>query len=206
MGGGDFMSSSLLNCMAELSKQLGVVKRGCEIGYTDRGKRIWHACIDCGKERWGVLKRGMPLYPRCLSCAMKNRPKHTNWNWKGGVFTDSQGYVKVWLAEDNSFYPMVDPSGYIAEHRLVMAKYLGRCLISQEIVHHNNGDRADNRLENLNLTTRKIHAGEHGRRIFRNLYLGQAKLRAEIEVLQQRITLLEAENMLLRREGDGDVL
>ena len=47
----------------------------------------------------------------------------------------------------------------IAEHRYVMEQFLGRPLRTDEIVHHLNEDKLDNRLENLELTT----AAEHGR-------------------------------------------
>ena len=47
--------------------------------------------------------------------------------------------------------------GRYAVHRKVMEDYIGRSLKSDEVVHHKNGDRLDNRLENLELTTRALH-------------------------------------------------
>lgn len=50
-------------------------------------------------------------------------------------------------------------NGRYALHRRIMEEHLGRELTPDEIVHHKNGDRLDNRLENLELTTRTEHQG-----------------------------------------------
>lgn len=86
-------------------------------------------------------------------------PEHPS--WKGGRTRDSYGYMRVWLDPSDFYYPMVAHQNYVLEHRLVMAKSLGRCLSSWEIVHHKATkypkgsieDRQDNRIENLQLVS-----------------------------------------------------
>jgi hypothetical protein len=74
-----------------------------------------------------------------------------NPNWKGGR-TKNKGYIKICLSPDNPFISMTPKDdNIIMEHRLIMAKHLGRCLESYEMVHHINNIRDDNRIENLEL-------------------------------------------------------
>ena len=77
--------------------------------------------------------------------------------WKGGRAKTSQGYVVV-LKPD---HPYCYANGYILEHRLVEEKKQGRYLTNDDIVHHKNGIRDDNRPENLVLKTRKTHPPGH---------------------------------------------
>jgi hypothetical protein len=64
-------------------------------------------------------------------------------------------------------HPKANKLGYILEHRVVMENHLGRLLNSDEVVHHINHDRKDNRVENLEVMTAKQHQLLHGKEIGR---------------------------------------
>lgn len=63
------------------------------------------------------------------------------------------GYVVLQMRD----HPMASKSGALFEHRLVMAEHLGRMLLPTEVVHHINGVRNDNRIENLELLEKRVH-------------------------------------------------
>ncbi len=85
-------------------------------------------------------------------------PNHPQ--WKGGrCKTGKLGYIKVLCPG----HPRADRKGYVFEHRLVMEAKLGRYLKDNEVVHHINGVRDDNRPENLALMLEGEHHGLHTR-------------------------------------------
>lgn len=145
--------------------KLGDIVKGNEIGKKTNDLFVMSTCSGCGVERWVRKSRiDLPHYTGlCRVCSGRRSPyfKHNrgeaHHNWNGGR-TTFMGYVMVKLQTDDFFFPMAHCTGYVREHRLVMARHLGRCLESWEIVHHKNGVRDDNRLENLELGK---HVSQH---------------------------------------------
>jgi hypothetical protein len=87
-------------------------------------------------------------------------------NFKGGRVVTADGYILVSITDQDPLFQMAKDRGrlsnfgygYVLEHRLVMARHLGRPLTSTETVHHKNGQRDDNRIENL-----ELRVGRHGK-------------------------------------------
>jgi hypothetical protein len=173
--------------------EIGEIRKGTDIGYTGVNKFIWHACTECGKERWVSYRNGMPKYNLCYSCSAKRKIGDKASCWKGGRVQRRNGYVELWLSPNDFFYSMANKGGYVLEHRLVMAKHLGRCLQPFEIVHHKNGDKTDNRIDNLELNASNAEHSINHNKGYRDgyqkgVYDGQL---SQIRELKQQIKLLQ---------------
>ncbi len=179
--------------------QIGDIKTGKELGrVTEFHKFIWYACEECGKERWVAYSRNGIRAEFCQQCGCK--PEHrrqyrggnphkwtdarkesyqmqTNPRWKGGRIYN-YGYILVKLSKDDPFYSMCRKKGYVLEHRLVMAKKLGRCLLKSEQVHHRpDVPKDDNREEVLYLMP---NSSDHSRLI----PCSNCELKKEIRLLR----------------------
>ena len=103
---------------------------------------------------------------RTISEALKGNPKiciqkgEKAYNWKGGKSIDKAGYVLINRTKKR-------------EHRIIAEKVLGRKLKTYEIVHHINGNRADNRKCNLLISSKKYHSWLEAK--LQNNLIGQNK-------------------------------
>lgn len=162
---------------------IGEIKSERILGYKGNRNRIWTICPQCQKGRWVVLSvTKRPNYSglchQCNASVRGGKRIKRGYRWM-----NSNGYVLVKLQPDDFFFPMVGKDGYVLEHRLVMAKHIGRCLQSWEIVHHKNSIRGDNRTENLQLVTDDRHK--------------------QISILEAKIARLQKENEQLRKRLNG---
>ena len=136
---------------------------------------IWDACEICGECRWVQLVKGKAKNQLCLKCSHGGK-RHAR--WAGGRNDKGKGYIRIWLDSGDFFYQMTDLHGYVLEHRLLMAKHLGRCLHQWEVVHHKNHIKTDNRIENLQLYSDTRHN--------------------QLTILEAKIARLQKENKRLR--------
>ncbi len=119
-------------------------------------------CSYCGTEYMCSVRHGKKaVKPKKRACSDKCRGRlysgENNQNWTGNRKVKQSGHILI--------YSPAHPSAHhnqFAEHRLVMEKHLGRYLKKEEIIHHINGVKDDNRLENLCLCDIHEHNYAHG--------------------------------------------
>lgn len=129
--------------------------RFCGRDCYDKSREGHFKCKNCGKEFQDYKCRKKVFCSR--DCQLKFQSGKNHYHWKGGVVISGGGYRMVYCPT----HPAAGKSKHVREHRLIMEQYLGRYLLPNEIVHHKNKDKQDNRIENLELTTRNKHRNHH---------------------------------------------
>lgn len=113
----------------------------------------------CGNEKIVTssnLTKGSTNSCGCLRLELYHQKKaEKHHGWKGGRYKQPSGYVRIYMPD----HPNARGQ-YVLEHVYVMSNYLGRPIIRGETVHHMNGKRDDNRIENLELWTSNHHPGQ----------------------------------------------
>lgn len=106
--------------------------------------------------------------------AKRDQAGEKNSSWKGGVVRDSAGYILV----KRDGHPRAKAcGGYVREHILVAEKILGRRIKRDEHVHHINGDKSDNRPENLAVMSASDHISYHKKKGRKKLPMAVTKVR-----------------------------
>lgn len=120
-------------------------------------KTTWKCKCKCGQTTLATTNNLLAGNKKSCGCIPRLGGKgKNNIKWTGGRTKRSDGYVTVRCYD----YPGSNKAISISEHVMIMAKHLGRPLLSHESVHHINGIRDDNRLENLELWSCSQPAGQ----------------------------------------------
>ena len=175
---------------------IGDIATSKSIGRQGRAIHIWEACPSCGEERWIKRNTSGSL---CKACACRRHSMgEGNRRWNSSRKTITKSGVRVYVDQNHPYFCMAGrcSKGHaILEHRLVMAESLGRPLKRQEVVHHIDGNNLNNELSNLLLLpSQSMHTA------YTMMQNELRRIENELLMVKQRVTLLEAENVLLRMQ------
>lgn len=150
-------SSTPTPCRRRKLQDLGVLSGGFML----KGSIITNICPICGKPFH--VKPSHVKSTTCCSRACRGkrqsemRSGDKSSKWKGGKYKSADGYIQIFMPN----HPYTHSGGYVNQSRLVMENILGRILTPEEIVHHKNKVRDDNRPENLEVMSNSQHMKHH---------------------------------------------
>lgn len=141
-----------------------------------------------GSVMYQARENGIHKDPEALSKIRSISNSGANSGNFNGYRARSEGYILRYVPG----HPYANSRGYVPEHRLVVEEHIGTVLPKEFVVHHINGVRDDNRIENLAVMTVGAHSAFHGR-------AGRNVPRAEKHYRYKNIDVAEMKK--LREEG-----
>jgi len=120
-------------------------------------KEQTYCCEFCGKEYSRKYQKNRVTKHKFCSVDCRQKAAKAHFIPRKGWFQEKKtGYIWVYSPD----HPFRNSANFVVEHRLVVEKEIGRYLKKTEIVHHRNGIKFDNRIENLTIVSRDAHYGE----------------------------------------------
>lgn len=123
-----------------LGKSMGTI--GESLGITASAVRKYFV-------KYEIARRGKADF---MLCDFAKNP-----NWKGGRRKKTAGYVEIYCPD----HPNANKRKCVYEHQLIVEKHIGRYIKKGEVVHHIDGNKANNDISNLLLLTSSEHAKLH---------------------------------------------
>jgi hypothetical protein len=138
------------------------------IGHYIDGRTLNKRCKDCGIKIDYKATRCMP----CLSKIKRGKPLSEQTTAKlrilGEARRNPEGHkirhAAGYILEKASSHKFADHEGYVREHRLVYERHFNCCLLEYTVIHHRNGKKDDNRIQNLEPMYNSLHVSEHTRK------------------------------------------
>lgn len=123
-------------------------KKWLHYAYSKKKLQISEIAKECGVSLTTISRWLSRFKMRDIRKYNVDRGGDRNPYWRGGKYKDNtSGYV--WIYNPN--HPFATKKGYVKEHRLVIERFLGRYLRRNEIIHHRNKIKDDNRIKNLEI-------------------------------------------------------
>lgn len=143
-------------------------EKGCSLTGIEDKLNYVHNTLRRTFKKYGIRTRTLKEASNTERCRRENIIRNTGKNhpkWKGGIYRDPDGYIRI----KSRGHPGADMQGYVRRSHLVAEKTLGRYLYPEEITHHKNEIRDDDRPENIDVMTRGEHTSLHHKRRRLNL-------------------------------------
>lgn len=179
------------------------LRKGVAIGLTD--EQAWAALdgrkiVDAAKllgVNWKIFYR---KFPHLLKKRREARQPKTPFPsiLGGGTWLTTEGYIREMTPGRSDS----TSGGSMLQHRLAMSIHIGRSLLDSEVVHHKNGNRTDNRIENLELMTRLDHVHHHAEETLSALTESEVKKALKGRTTQEAATVLGVNHQTLRNRFD----